>query len=99
MDQSAPRAVASAATGPASAIAHRRYRPDEIRADRCVHVVGVVAGGLGALGMPAGGGPALLPPAPPRPRPLDGPGRDLVGPPAGCMWGAWLLAVGARSPC
>ena len=51
MDQSAPRAVASAATGPASAIAHRRYRPDEIRADRCVHVVGVVAGGLGALGL------------------------------------------------
>jgi hemolysin III len=51
MDQSAPGVVTRAAAGHASAITYPRYRPDEIRADRWVHVVGVGIGSVGALGL------------------------------------------------
>lgn len=39
------------ARGTAPAIDYPRYRPDEIRADRWMHVLGVGIGGLGALGL------------------------------------------------
>jgi hemolysin III len=39
--------------GAVPGIGYRRYRPDEIRADRWVHVLGVGAGGLGAIALVA----------------------------------------------
>ncbi len=47
MDHSAP----GAAAGAAPATTYSRYRPDEIRADRWVHILGLSIGSLGVLGL------------------------------------------------